>query len=136
MSVEERLTRIEERLSKLEKLLTGKKPAVSGSPKSDNLEELIVNNIEDIGQQNLVVLCLKMKPQQTKSQIESMFKELGKETGNWFNGSNFNRLIRKGIIKEDGLTEKNLQLYSLTKKGDTITAAKIIDKMRLGEKSA
>lgn len=129
MNIEERLTQIEERLTNLEKLCVVK-PDTAKSRTTDDLEALILANIDKIGQQDLAVLGLKIRPKQTKSQIKTMFHELGKATGNWFEGSNFTRLLKKGIIKEDGVDEKNVTLYSLSKSGDKVTAQKIIDKLK------
>lgn len=130
MSVEERLTRIEERLNHLEKIVANKKNNSEVSEDA-NLEALILTKIDEIGPQDLAVICLKMRPKQTKSEIAIMFKEFGKAHGDWFNGSNFTRLISKGIVIEDGVNDKNVQLYSLSKRGDKVTAQKIIDELRI-----
>ncbi|UVS69255.1 hypothetical protein [Nitrososphaera viennensis] len=129
MNVEERLSRIEERLSILEKIIATKKRLSEASDGLD-IEGLIVTNIEKIGPQDLAVLCLKMKPKQTKTEIANMFKEFGKAHGDWFNGSNFNRLVSKNIVIEDGVNENKVRLYSLSKSGDKVTAQKIIDTLK------
>ena len=70
-----------------------------------------------------------MKPKQSKASIKNMLLEWGKNSGNWFEGGNFNsRLTKKNLIKKDGANENKEDLFSLTKKGE-LTAHKIMEKI-------
>ncbi len=77
--------------------------------RSSNLENKIREKINEIGIQHLVILILKFKTKQTKSQIEETIRRWNKPVGSWFKGGNFNkRLLRKSILMKDGQTVKQL----------------------------
>jgi hypothetical protein len=100
LNVEERLESIEKRVQKLEDALAGKGTVSSKPSKSEETESMIVSHIDKIGIQDLVVIALKLKPRQTKSEIKQMLIDLGKNVGVWFEGGNFNgRLVKKSIVK-------------------------------------
>jgi len=114
----------------LEDIIAGNRIPTSKSGKSSDIESMVVSHIDEIGIQDLVVVALKLKPSQTKPEIKQMLIDLGKKVGVWFEGGNFNgRLVKKSIIKKDGVNENNEDVFVLTKRGELL-AQEILDKIK------
>ncbi len=130
MNLEERIESLEKRIQKLEDIIAGNRIPTSKSGKSSDIESMVVSHIDEIGIQDLVVVALKLKPSQTKPEIKQMLIDLGKKVGVWFEGGNFNgRLVKKSIIKKDGVNENNEDVFVLTKRGELL-AQEILDKIK------
>ncbi|MDE1818706.1 MAG: hypothetical protein KGI19_08905 [Thaumarchaeota archaeon] len=118
---------LEERVERLEKIVLSE-----GYPsrKSDGVEKLIIDHVDNMSTQHLVVIALFLKSKQTKQEIKNMLQDWGKAIGNWFQGGNMNnRLVKTAIIKKDGVNDKNEDLFSLTGKGENM-AKKMISKIK------
>jgi hypothetical protein len=126
-NLEKKMKEIEQRLSKLEK---SKSP--TGMQKtSSNLVNKIREKINEIGIQHLIILALKIKSKQTKSEIEDILRGWNKPIGSWFKGGNFNRrLLGKGIIMKDGENDSQESQFSLTMRG-LKEAEKIVSRYNL-----
>ena len=126
LSVEERLDSLEKRVKKLEDSM----PAIGGilTYNAVSVESLIIKNIRKIETQDLVVIALRLKARQQKSEIKAMLRDWGKSVGNWFQGGNLNtRMVNKGIVKKVE-SEKRDVIFTLTKKGE-LEADRLIEKL-------
>lgn len=66
--------------------------------KSKGFEKIVIDKIDDISIQHLVVIILKLKPNQTRHEIKKIMEDWGKVVGNWFRGGNMNnRLVKKTL---------------------------------------
>lgn len=125
-NLENRVKDLEKRLAKLEKT----KPVETQKP-SSNIVNKMREKINEIGIQHLIVLALKIKPKQTKSEIEDNLRSWNKSLGSWFKGGNFNkRLLKAGMIMKDGETNSHEPQFSLTMRG-LKEAEKIVSKYNL-----
>jgi hypothetical protein len=126
-SYENKLLTLEERITRLEKIVLNEDYL---NKKSNDIEKMIIDHVDDISTQHLVVIALFLKSKQTKQEIKSMLQDWGKAVKNWFQGGNMNkRLVKTAIIKKDGINDKNDDLFSLTGKGENI-AKDLIEKIR------
>lgn len=83
-----------------------------------SLENKIKERINEIGIQHLIILILKNKTKQTKSQIEETVRKWNKPIGSWFRGGNFNkRLLKKSLLMKDGESDSGESQFALTMKG-------------------
>jgi hypothetical protein len=118
--LEKAIEDLQKRVASLEQAIFGdgrggQKPTSS----SVNIEQRIVERVDDIGTQDLILVALMQKPQQSKTQIRQVLNDWGKAYGSWFDGGNFSgRLVKAGLVKKDGSTETGDDLFSLTKKGE------------------
>lgn len=126
MSIEDRLESLEKRVKKLEDSL-----AIGNSVDirtSDNIEALIISKVKKIETQDLVVVALRIRPNQTKAQVKVMLEDWGAQFGSWFDGGNLNtRMVKSHIVKKE-VTKEGVA-FSLTKKGE-FQADEVIDKIR------
>jgi len=91
--------------------------------------EMVSNEVDKISIPELIMIMLRTKSPQTKSEIVASLKKIGRNIKTWMKGGNFyNRLLGKGLVEQVGKT-KNETLYSLTIKG-TIYAEKLIDELK------
>lgn len=117
-------------MQKLEAACLGIGSAATKSGKSDDIEGLVVSKIDDIETQDLVVIALKLKPKQTKSEIKAMLQNWGKKVGNWFQGGNLNtRMVNKSLVKKEDVNGKREVIFSLTRKGELV-AVKLINELK------
>ena len=113
-SLEKKVKEIEKRLANLERV----KPMKEKRQHSSDLESKIRTKINGIGIQHLIILVLKIKSKQTKTEIENTLRKWNKPIGSWFRGGNFNkRLLNGGIIMKDGENDSNEPQFSLTMRG-------------------
>jgi hypothetical protein len=131
--IENKLKIIEERVSKLEKKLHG---VNDGDTKGrlNNFEKKLEGKIDTIGPQNLIIFGLKLKPKQSKNELETLLISWGtKQTiRGWLKGGNFSkRLLKTGIVMKDGKNTDGDLLYSLTKVKGVQTADSLIEKYDL-----
>jgi len=115
-TVEARLLNLENKISQIEKQL---KNIVEERPKNQinfgSFEKKLSEKLDDIGTQDLVIVCLKLKQKQSKSQLEDTIKNWGKPSSSWFNSNNFKARLRdKGFIMKDGKNENDEDVFSLT----------------------
>ncbi|MFZ0184833.1 MAG: hypothetical protein WAL88_08380 [Nitrosotalea sp.] len=97
--------------------------------KSESLEILIANQIDNMPITDLVVIALRIQDNQTKSQLSKTIGEIGRDVGSWLRGGNINnRLIKTGLIRKVG-TMEDQNVFSLTVKG-MILAEKLLDHIR------
>jgi hypothetical protein len=123
--LKKRLDSLEKRVEQLEN------PSESRLTLGNSLETKIVENIDDIGIQNLVLLALRLKSKQSRNDLKTKLESWQKPVGSWFSGGNFkNRLLAPNQIIQDGVNEKKENLYSLGSKG-TKTVKKLIEKYDL-----
>jgi hypothetical protein len=128
LSIEERLENLERRVQKLEDTISASGPVAASKP--DSIESLIISNVNKIETQDLVIIGLKLKPRQTKTQIKAMLQDWGARVGNWFQGGNLGtRMVRKSIVKKEETKEG--VVFSLTKKGELL-AQKALDEIKSG----
>lgn len=104
---------LQERVSALEQAIyTSPKTAARG------LEQRLAEKVDEIGTQDLILVALRLKPQQSKEEIKSVLSDWGKAYGSWFEGGNFSgRLIKKGLVKKVD-SGKAGELFALTKRGE------------------
>lgn len=68
----------------------------SNTSASEDLEDVLVRNIDKIEMQKLVIIALRLKQKQRKSEIKAMLQGMGAKVGNWFDGGNLNtRMVKK-----------------------------------------
>lgn len=100
-------------------------------PSSTISEEKLVKKIDDISPQHLIVIALRTYKKLTKTEIQQRLRIWGKDFGNWFQGGNLNnRLINKSIIIVIRKNSDNDDVYSLSKKGESM-ADEYINKYEL-----
>ncbi|MBI1828451.1 MAG: hypothetical protein HY222_03465 [Thaumarchaeota archaeon] len=115
--IENKLQNLEERVLKLEKK---SHDGNDGNTKGrlDNFEKKLEGKIDIIGPQNLIIFGLKLKPKQSKNELETLLISWGaKQTiRGWLKGGNFSkRLLKTGIVMKDGKNTDGDVLYSLTR---------------------
>lgn len=117
---------LEKRVERLEGAVYKKSPA-----EKQDVTSLVVGNVDKIGTQDLVILALRIKPNQTKAEIKTMLGDWGKSYSSWFEGGNFSgRLVKKGFVKKAGQNKEGEELYLLTKKGE-LHADELLSKIKL-----
>lgn len=129
--LEERIFKLEKRVTKLEQ--NSKSPLKFSSIKLSNVEKNLTEQIDKIGPQNLVVIELKMKPKQSKTDLQNLFRSWGckKKVLKWFKGGNFNqRLLDNGIVIRDGKNDSE-ELFSLSRVKGYTKAGDIFKKYSL-----
>ena len=100
---------LNERVSKLEK-----KPT---SEIDSSLDMNIAKNLKNLKNPQLVILSLKIEPNQTLEQIKNMLKKWGVDVTKWLAHGHFSDyILKKGFAYPTG-KEKNKELFSLTSKG-------------------
>lgn len=116
------LSDLEKIVSDLQKRVASLEQAVFSAgpkPSARGLEQKIVEKVQDIGTQDLILIALRQKPKQSKTQIREVLNDWGKAYGSWFDGGNFSgRLVNKSLVKKDGATDAGEDLFSLTKRGE------------------
>ena len=122
-STEDKLAEFEKRLARLEGAVFSAQSSSKAKPR--NAESAVVESIDRINTQDLVVISLKLHQKQSKEEIKATLSDWGKGFGSWFEGGNFGRLLKKGIVKKDG------EAFALTKKGELL-ADDLISKARSG----
>jgi hypothetical protein len=125
-STEQKLADFEKRLAKLEDAVFSTPSSSKAKPR--DAESAVVESIDSINTQDLIVISLKLHQKQSKEEIKATLSDWGKGFGSWFEGGNFGRLLKKGIVKKDG------EEFALTKKGDLL-ADDLIAKARSGGSS-
>ncbi|MGI0037608.1 MAG: hypothetical protein ACRD99_04550, partial [Nitrososphaera sp.] len=126
--LESRISGIERRLAKLENLARESHQAT----RSNELEQRLVENSDKLNTQEIIVISLRLNGKQTKDAVKRMLQDWGKVYGNWFDGGNFNgRLVRKNIVKKEDKNEKNVDLFSLTKR-EEMQEDELITKVKVG----
>ncbi|HJW20480.1 MAG TPA: hypothetical protein VJ571_07995 [Candidatus Nitrosotalea sp.] len=127
VNLEKKVKDLEKRVSKLEK----NEYAMETRKSFSNVVSKIREQINEMGIQHLIVLSLKIKPKQTRSEIEDNLRSWNKPLGSWFRGGNFNkRLLGEGIIMKDGVNDTHESQFSLTMRG-LREVEKIISKYNL-----
>ena len=131
--IEIKLKNLEERVSKLEKK---RHDGNDGSTRGtlNNFEKKLEGKIDTVGPQNLTIFGLKLKPKQSKKELETLLISWGaKQTiRGWFKGGNFSkRLLKTGIVMKDGKNTDGDVLYSLTKVKGVQTVDALIEKYDL-----
>ena len=111
-TAEDKLAEFEKRLARLENAVFSSSTAAKAKPR--DAESAVVKNIDRINTQDLVVISLKLYQKQSKEEIRTTLSDWGKGFGSWFEGGNFGRLLKKGVVKKDG------EGFALTKKGDLL----------------
>ncbi len=132
-TLEKKILDLEKRVSKIEKLIK----KISGGNLSNNkalgaFETKLAEKLDDIGTQELVIICLKLKQKQSKSQLQDTIKNWGKPSSSWFKSNNFKaRLKDKGFIMKDGKNENDEDVFSLTQVKGVKTANELFEKYEL-----
>jgi len=112
--VNDSVKKLEERISKLEGSVGSEKPSINNL---DFIGSKLQGKVDKIGQQKLIIIALRHKPKQSKSDLLGILLKLGvkKTIHKWFMGSNFkHRLLDTGIIMKDEKNSNAEDLYSLT----------------------
>jgi hypothetical protein len=100
------------------------------SVERQDVTSLVVGNVDKIGTQDLVILALRIKPDQNKAEIKAILGDWGKSYGSWFKGGNFSgRLVKKGFVKKAGQNKEGNELFQLTKKGE-LHADELLSKIK------
>ena len=129
---EKKLLELENRISKLE----GNSECI----KNESIDELsdvgikLQGKIDVIGSQRLIIIALRVKPKQSKSDLLDILLTwgIGKTIHGWFRGSNFNsRLLDKGLLKKVGINSNDKDLFSLTTSKGIPKADELIQKYEL-----
>ncbi len=123
--------KLEERVTKLEGKRELKKPTVGDL---DIIGSKLQGKVDKLGQQKLIIIALRHKPKQSKSDLLNILLKWGikKTIHKWFRGSNFkHRLLDTGIIMKDGTNSNGEDLYSLTITKGTPNADKLIQNHNL-----
>ena len=121
LEIWKKINEMDVRVKKLEKSSSSQleKNNKEKSSSSNNLESLgikLQGKVDKVGQQNLIILALKFKPRQSKTDLLNVLLNFGvsKTIHKWFKSGNLNnRLLNKGIIMIDGKNSDE-DLYSLT----------------------
>lgn len=114
--LERKIQKLERRVAKLENQRT-KIKNLNTDTKLENISKKLVEKFSSLGPQYLIVIALKIKPKQTKKELENLLLSWGaKQTiHSWFKGGNFSkRLLRTGIVMRDGKNSVGEDCYSLT----------------------
>ena len=115
----EKLSELERRIAKIERALLQRSPEEPDV--ASNLEAKLVEKAHSMKTQDLIIFSLRLFQHQTKPELKKSLADWGKVYGNWFDGGNFNgRLLRKNIVKKDGMNERGEETFSLTKRGESI----------------
>jgi len=102
----------------------------SKTAKLSSFETPLANQIDNLSIPDLILVILRTKSPQTKSEIAEKLGRIGRDVGSWLKGGNINsRLIKKGLIFKQVKKENKEDLYSLTVKG-TIQAEKLIEMIK------
>jgi hypothetical protein len=129
-SLEDRLNQLEKRVVKLENATHKKGGSLTKSTQMLDVERMLIDKIDQMSVPHLVIIALKLRPKQTRTELKQMLEDWGKVVGSWFKGGNLNnRLIKKNIVKRDGVNENNEEIFSLTKRGEVL-AEELIDKIK------
>lgn len=124
LTTEQRLTALEGKMGLIEALLAQKKQS-DAVPVNDK-EQAFVDEIDQVGIQDAVIICYRLRGAQTRDQVREVFEKWGKPYGNWFYGGNFsNRLLKKGILKVEGKNDAGQDIYALTMKGERLADEKL-----------
>ena len=129
----QRLESLEKRVSNLENHNKSKIEEIKFD-KLNVVEKKLVDKIDSIGTQNLIIIALKIKPRQTKDDLESLLLKWGskKTIHGWCGGGNFStRLLDKGIVINDGKNSNNADCFSLTKIRGMKVADALFEKFNL-----
>lgn len=108
-----RLKKLEERVTELEE----EKPKIPSMTNLDKVGSKLQGKVDSLGQQKLIIISLRYKPKQSKSDLLDILLKWGikKTIHKWFKGSNFKlRLLDTGIIMKDGKNSDGEDVYSLT----------------------
>jgi hypothetical protein len=107
----EREKELKRRIAELEKELLGKQ-------EWPGLEQRLAERVDEISTQDLIVVALRLKPNQRKEDLKMVLSDWGKVFGTWFEGGNFSgRLLKKGIVMKEGSGEEG-DIFRLTRKGE------------------
>ena len=109
-----RLKKLEERVTKLERK---KEVETLSMTDLDIVGSKLQGKVDSIGQQKLIIISLRCKPKQSKSDLLDILLKWGikKTIHKWFKGNNFkSRLVDTGIIMKDGKNSNGKDVYSLT----------------------
>jgi len=118
---EETLNEISVRLKKLEGRVTELEEKKELEPPSmtdlDIVGSKLQGKVDSLGPQKLIIISLRCKPKQSKSDLLDILLKWGVKTTihKWFKGNNFkSRLVDTGIIMKDGKNSNDKDVYSLT----------------------
>ncbi|MEX0594859.1 MAG: hypothetical protein WD512_00030 [Candidatus Paceibacterota bacterium] len=131
---EVKLKDLEQRVSRLEKDIMSISSKDRIKIRSDDFERKLSDKIDNVGIQNLVIIALKIKPKQTKTELTNLLLSWGtkKTVKGWFKGGNFKqRLLDNGIIMKDGENDENEGFFSLTKVKGNQMAKSLFEKYNL-----
>jgi len=108
--LEKRIVILESRVSKLENSGT-----LSSQTSSNSILTKLTDKFDEIGQQNIVIIALKINPRQTEEQLISIIEGWGIPIKKWFQTTNFqNRLVKKGLVNTVGKNDDEKEIFSLT----------------------
>ena len=130
--LKKRIIKLENRVTKLEENSEHIESGIKNN--LDNIGLKLQGKIDSIGQQKLIIIALRFKPQQSKSNLLDVLMNWGmkKTIHKWFRGGNFNnRLLNNGIIRKDGTNSDNEDLFSLTISKGIPKADELIQKYEL-----
>lgn len=123
--LEKGISLLQHRIQDLEHLVPAIKAAKKQSTESED-ERVIVENMNGKYVQDSLMFSLLLRGQQTKEQIKKTLGDWGIPFGSWFHGGNMrNRLIKTGLVKEDGENESGEESYSLTIRGSVVAREKL-----------
>jgi uncharacterized protein YdcH (DUF465 family) len=126
----EKINEIDERVKKLEV----NKPEISSSSPFYTIGIKFKDKVDEIGQQKLILIALRFKPKQSKSDLLNVLLSWGIKNTiyKWFRGSNFKqRLLDIGLIMKDGKNTNNEDTFSLTISKGIPKADELIEKYEL-----
>ena len=108
-NLKEKIKNLDDRLTKLE-----------NNPESENsssLEMNVAKNLKTLKNPQLVIICMKIEPNQAIEQIKITLKKWGIDAQRWFNHGHFSDyVLKKGFAYETGKKDQK-KLFSLTSKG-------------------
>ena len=129
--IENKFRELEQRIEKLEdKTKNLSTDNLNSSLFSNELIKRIATKIDQIPTKELVIISLKILPNQTTSSLQENLKKWGCAEDTFFLKNFSTVLFKNGIIQKSGKDEHKAILYSLTAKGE-FEYEKIIQKREL-----
>lgn len=125
VNLEEKVSILENRVNVLEKELESllSKISVNNFNHTDPSNEIprnIIKNIEHIPTRDLVLMLLRMNPNQTINQLEIHLKKIGWIKDSFFKKNFGTALTKKGLIQPSEKNTGKKDIFALTLKGEFI----------------
>jgi len=114
--LENRLSALENRVSQLEQSFESTPPVQSITEFPQNL----IKKIDKIPTKNLVLILLKLSPNQSISEMTKKLLKIGWIEDTFFQKNFATSLVNKGLIQKSGSDESNKDRFNLTERGKLV----------------